>query len=222
MSSMVTKRREADQPAVSELRTSGILRLLLVACTVASATADKHVLLQPIHAGDATAAADPERAALTDLAKMTNVSGWVRSAYWLSSKPVCSWALVGCDMQGRVKTLSLSFNNLRGALPASLGDLRRLEAFDVEGNHLSGAVPSTLGALSGSLLQIGIGVSNTFGGDLPPSLCKVFEAIVRASPPHAALPCDLGGDNVFRCPLPCAEAALCGAKCSNSSRLGRR
>ena len=158
-----------------------------------------------------------ERHALMDFANSTNISGWVRSHKWQSAAPVCDWELVGCDGNGSVKTLSLSFNNLVGTLPTSIGALSRLEALDLEGNHMHGIVPKELGALDATLVQIGLGLSNQFGGALPPSLCPILSAIVQASPsPHAELPCDLGGTNLFTCPLPCAtEAALCGARCGH-------
>ena len=88
-------------------------------------------------AAPAASVVSAERSALLDLALATNLSGWVRSKGWLSDQSVCAWELVGCDDQGRVKTLSLSFNSMVGTLPASLGAaLTRLEALDVEGNHL--------------------------------------------------------------------------------------
>ena len=161
-----------------------------------------------------TSVASAERSALLDLALATNVSGWVRSKNWLSDQSVCAWELVGCDEQGRVKTLSLSFNSMVGTLPASLGAaLTRLEALDVEGNHLHGSVPSSLGQPA-TLVQIGLGVSNQFSGDLPETLCPTLRNIVQAAPPHVPLSCDLGGPNDWTCPLPCPEAALCGANCT--------
>ena len=63
-----------------------------------------------------------ERAALLELAAATNLSGWKRSRNWgLPGVPVCDWELVGCDAAGRVKLLTLDFNQLAGTLPRSLG-----------------------------------------------------------------------------------------------------
>eukprot|EP01052_Picozoa_sp_SAG31_P011149 SAG31_NODE_626_length_13460_cov_14.387517_4_plen_320_part_00 len=77
---------------------------------------------------------DPlERAALLELAEATNLSGWVRNKNW-GSGPICDWELVGCDASGRVKLLTLDFNNLVGTLPLSLGNaLTHLQDLDLEG-----------------------------------------------------------------------------------------
>jgi hypothetical protein len=79
-----------------------------------------------------------ERSALIELATATNMSGWVHSHRWLSDASICDWELVGCDGSGRVKLLTLDFNNLVGTLPESLGQLTRLEDLDLEFNSLTG------------------------------------------------------------------------------------
>lgn len=85
-----------------------------------------------------------ERAALIELATSTNMSGWVHSHKWLSDASICDWELVGCDSTGRVKLLTLDFNNLVGVLPESLGHLTRLQDLDLEFNSLSGTIdPAT-------------------------------------------------------------------------------
>ena len=157
------------------------------------------------------AAAGTERDALIHLAHATNVSEWVNSRGWLSDSSICAWQLVGCNEAGRVKTLSLSFNGLRGTLPPSVGNLAALEALDLEGNFLTGIVPSSLGGAA--LLQIGLGISNSFSGEFPAALCPTLEGIVSATPPQPHMPCDLGGTNLWRCPLPCKAASTCGARC---------
>ena len=152
------------------------------------------------------AESDAERAALIELARATNLGGWVHSHGWLSSASVCDWELVGCNGEGRVKLLTLDFNNLVGTLPESLGRLSALEDLDLEGNSLRGAIPSSLGGLNGSLLQLGLG-GNAFSGALPPSLCGL-DVVTGGSA------CDLSGSN-FSCPLPgCLGSSVCGATCA--------
>ena len=159
-----------------------------------------------------------EREALIDLAKATAFDGWVHNHGWLGSETisVCDWDLVGCDGEGRVKVLTLDFNNLKGHLPSTLGALSRLQDLDLEGNALLGELPPGLGALR-SLRQLGLGGGLThFNGTLPPDLCGPLGAIVGAArgrpAPNKAVPCDLSG-SIFTCPLPCAAAAACGATC---------
>ena len=147
-----------------------------------------------------------ERAALIELAHRTAVQNWTHHRGWLSSSSVCDWELVGCNGEGRVKLLTLDFNNLVGTLPESLGRLSALEDLDLEGNSLRGAIPSSLGGLNGSLLQLGLG-GNAFSGALPPSLCGL-DVVTGGSA------CDLSGSN-FSCPLPgCLGSSVCGATCA--------
>ena len=156
-----------------------------------------------------------ERQALTDLASSTRLSGWAHKMNWLDEqRSVCEWDLVGCDVDGFVKLLTLDFNNLTGTLPASLGTLQSLQDLDLEFNSLSGPVPSSLGGLS-SLVQLGLG-GNAFSGSLPAELCPVLSRIQSSRGPKK--PCDLSG-SVYSCPLPCPELAvsMCRANCSSSS-----
>lgn len=150
-----------------------------------------------------------ERAALVDLAKATSVEGWSHNSNWLNPDvSVCDWTLVGCNAQGRVKLLTLDFNNLTGSLPDSLGNLTFLEDLDLEYNSLAGPLPSTI-AKMGSLIQLGVG-GNSMTGPIPVEICSNLQRIIEGGDPP---PCDLSG-NAFDCPLPCDEAATCNAVCN--------
>lgn len=162
---------------------------------------------------------DLERSALIELGEATNVKTWVRNGNWLSNKSVCDWDLVGCDGDGRVKLLTLDFNNLTGGLPTSLGNLARLQDLDLEFNALTGVVPSSLGGLK-SLVQLGLG-HNQFSGLLPEELCSALIGVTQNG--NLAMPgCDLSG-NSYSCPLPCPElTALCNAKCDADGKVSDR
>lgn len=169
------------------------------------------LVFQTLHLAQATASAgaslallDAERAALMELAQRTRVQGWIHSKGWAGPGSVCSWELVGCDAEGHVKLLTLDFNNLDGELPASIGDLGRLQDLDLEGNSLRGDIPASIGRLSSSLLQLGLG-SNKFSGLLPSALCGVPAATVGPA-------CDLSGNN-FTCPLPACFGAGTKSHC---------
>lgn len=155
-----------------------------------------------VHCSDADNAL--ECAALVDLATGTVSKHWVFNKNWLSNVSICAWELVGCDASGRVKVLALSFNNMTGSLPASLGGLTELEDFDIEGNHISGSFPAILGADLTNLVELGIG-SNNFKGQAPDSLCTLRAARGPA--------CDASG-NQWACPLPPCLARNCGATCT--------
>jgi hypothetical protein len=66
--------------------------------------------------------------------------------------------------------LDLDENNLAGAIPNEIGQLRKLQSLNLEGNHLTGAIPSTLGQL-GNLEWLTL-FGNHFSGLLPDPLIQ--------------------------------------------------
>jgi Leucine-rich repeat (LRR) protein len=74
--------------------------------------------------------------------------------HWLSDKPLGEWAGVGTDDKGYVVSLSLR-HEIKGTLPAELGDLTYLRTLDIRGSggrfdrgSLEGGIPKELGNLS--------------------------------------------------------------------------
>ena len=74
--------------------------------------------LEPCH--------NPDRAALAALYHATGGPDWVDSANWLTEGPLGQWTGVRVDGAGRVISLNLPNNRMRGELPAELGDLENL------------------------------------------------------------------------------------------------
>ena len=145
--------------------------------------------------------ASSDCAALAELANRTQLHNWTYARGWLSDPNCCDWELVGCDTAGRVTLLALSFNGLRGVLPASIARLSALQDLDLEYNALTGPLPD-LSPLT-QLVQLGLG-GNAFTA-AHPSLCSL-----RATRGPA---CDLSG-NFFSCPLPdCNLDKTCQATC---------
>ena len=78
---------------------------------------------------------DPaECAALSDFAAALNYKGWKKARAWRTAASICTWHGVTCA-GGRVVGLSLGDNNLKGSLPASLGDLSRLATLVLDGQQ---------------------------------------------------------------------------------------
>ena len=78
---------------------------------------------------------DPaECAALSDFAAALNYKGWKKARAWRTAASICTWHGVTCA-GGRVVGLSLGDNNLKGSLPASLGDLSRLTTLVLDGQQ---------------------------------------------------------------------------------------
>jgi Leucine-rich repeat (LRR) protein len=71
---------------------------------------------------------------------------WLRQRAWLSDMPISSWAGVSVE-HDRVVGLLLPSNNLRGNLPAFLGQLTDIEILDMSFNELSGEIPAAITSL---------------------------------------------------------------------------
>ena len=82
--------------------------------------------------------------ALVDLYISTDSTNWTTK--WDLNVPLSGWSGVSLSL-GRVYRLSLSDNNLSGAIPASIGDLVNLDRLYLNDNDLT-AVPGELDSLS--------------------------------------------------------------------------
>jgi hypothetical protein len=87
-----------------------------------------------------------EEQALRTLYRQCGGETWLRREGWLHATDVCAWEGITCD-RGRVTSLSLPRNRLKGTLPTEIGLLAYLEALDLSGNALTGAVPAEMGHL---------------------------------------------------------------------------
>ncbi len=81
--------------------------------------------------------------ALAALYEATDGDNWKNNDNWLSRQPFSTWH----GATWRSRTLILSFNNLKGALPPELGKLARVTGLHLNDNGLTGQVPSELGNL---------------------------------------------------------------------------
>ena len=64
-----------------------------------------------------------------------------RSDNWLSDRPLSEWEGVHANRDGRVTTLDLGNNRVRGPLPAILGRLEHLQRLWLGFNALTGEIP---------------------------------------------------------------------------------
>ena len=87
-----------------------------------------------------------EKQILLDLHAATKPNGWIGK--WDPNAQPCpcihGWYGVSCDQYGHIEHLDLSFNNLRGALPKSLGGLPKLKTLKLHSNKLTGTLPPEL------------------------------------------------------------------------------
>jgi Leucine-rich repeat (LRR) protein len=109
----------------------------------------------------------PEREALFDLYKSTGGDNWVNNVNWLDPPGTeCSWDGVSCDeSEMHVVEISLSWNNLNGVIPNSIGNLQNLSSLYLENNQLS-SLPESFGELKN---LSGLDLSNNQLSSLPES-----------------------------------------------------
>ena len=123
-----------------------------------------------VHAQD-TGSATTDREALVALYNATDGTNWRNNTNWLSDKPLYTW--YGVDTGGgRVEFLHLNENNLRGTIPAALGNLSGLLSLRIDSNELTGAIPATLVNLK-SLKALRAGLNFGLSGSLPSGLAAL-------------------------------------------------
>ena len=111
-----------------------------------------------------------DRAALMALYNSTDGPRWTNNTNWGSTLPLDDWYNVNTDADGRVTYLALWDNNLRGTLPAELGNLDQLTELPLQDNYLTGSIPD-LGRLTNlTLLRMW---NNQLTGKIPASLSNL-------------------------------------------------
>ncbi len=101
-------------------------------------------------AGAHAAIPQSQRDALIALYQSTNGQEWVGKLNWLGAAGTeCDWYGVSCDdSDANIAGIELTFNNLKGTLPPSIGALTKLRVLNLSENHLSGAIPHEIGQLT--------------------------------------------------------------------------
>ena len=129
--------------------------------------------LKPIQAQTTTNLRTQDSLALVSLYNSTNGDEWRRRDNWLST-PLEDWHGVGVS-QGRVTSLTLTKDSLRGTLPAELGDLTALTYLDLSDNQIRGSIPASLGNLT-RLSRLYLH-RNQLSGEIPASIGSLEELV---------------------------------------------
>ena len=111
---------------------------------------------------------NPDLAALLAFYNATDGPNWISNDNWLSDAPIETWFGVDTDASGRVNTLSLGSNQLRGTIPPELGSLAHLRRLELADNDLSGGIPPEIGKLT-RLTYLNLG-PNRLVDPIPPEL----------------------------------------------------
>ena len=109
------------------------------------------------------------------------------------------------NVPNQLRELDLSENNITGTLPASIGQLSRLEVLSVRDNHISGTLPTTIGLL-GNLKSLEID-TNHMRGPLPSEMGELWDlrtCQITAESPWLNYP-----ENYFDCIVPDFFPSVC-------------
>lgn len=105
--------------------------------------------------------------ALVAIYNSTDGPNWYYRNNWLTGR-VSSWQNVDV-INGRVLHLNLNDNNLKGTIPAEIGNLTYLTNLGISGNYkLTGLIPLSIGQLT-NLINLSLG-SNSLSGVIPSEL----------------------------------------------------
>ena len=112
-----------------------------------------------------------DRAALVALYDATGGTNWTNSSNWKSDSHLSQWHGVRTDASGRVTSLMLEKNGLRGSLPQELGNLTQLQDLQLGFNELTGTLPPQLSNLT-NLHTITLN-GNRLSGTIPRELGRL-------------------------------------------------
>ena len=130
-----------------------------------------------------------ERAVLMEIFNQTDGHNWRKSTHWgNNSVPHCFWYGITCDQTNSyIISITLTTNNLVGALPRSLWKLRNLQGLCVSNNNrLLGNLFEILSANMTTLLRLDLAF-NKLSGEIPAEILPKMESLVKVQ-----LCCQLG------------------------------
>ena len=117
-----------------------------------------------------------ERMALTELFERTGGGAWENAAGWNTDADLASWYGVTVE-DGRVHSLLLANNGLKGSLPTGIVTLTALGQLDLSDNDLTGSLPWDIGYMS-SLTTLHLGSNAGLDGLLPFSMVQMARLAV--------------------------------------------
>ena len=130
-----------------------------------------------------------ERAVLMEIFDQTDGHNWRKSTHWgNNSVPHCFWYGITCDQTNSyIISITLTTNNLVGALPRSLWKLRNLQGLCVgNNNRLLGNLFEILSTNMTTLLRLDLAF-NKLSGEIPAEILPKMESLVKVQ-----LCCQLG------------------------------
>ncbi|WP_428277985.1 hypothetical protein [Candidatus Palauibacter sp.] len=117
-----------------------------------------------------------ERMALAELFNTTGGETWGNARGWNTDADLESWYGVAVE-EGRVRSLLLADNGLRGSFPTAIVTLSELEQLDLSNNDLTGGLPVDVGYMS-SLTTLLLTGNASLDGLLPGSMVRMTQLAV--------------------------------------------
>ena len=129
--------------------------------------------------------------ALVDLYNSTSGNNWINNSNWLNG-PVSSW--YGVTMvDGHVTSVALSYNNLKGPLPSTIGEMSKLTVLLLHNNKIFGKIPSQIGDLI-YLEKLSLN-NNQLSGEIPKeigNLRKLVNLLINNNQLSGNIPFEIG------------------------------
>jgi Leucine-rich repeat (LRR) protein len=109
----------------------------------------------------------PDFIGLMSLYSSTKGSGWHKKNGWKEGAAgnncdPCSWEGIDCNSDGRVVSLGLINNNLKGSLPSEIDQLTELQYLALSSNNIGGQLPETIFNLT-QLKELKLASNNFYG-----------------------------------------------------------
>lgn len=109
-----------------------------------------------------------EKQALIDLYHSTEGENWINT--WDINEPVTTWQGVTVE-NNTITELRLMFNNIKGELPETIGNLKNLRILEMSFNKINGDLPTTLRNLN--KLEVLAFNGNEITGTIPASIGEI-------------------------------------------------
>ncbi len=159
----------SDNPSVASVDNRGLVTAQMTGTTDLTVTSASVSVTVVVSVGEVSS----DRASLVHFYHATDGPNWQYNTNWLTNEPLDQWHGISVDSAGRVVSIWLNRNNLKGHIPAALASLDHLEILGLAHNELSGQIPTALGNLS-VLQSLNLSI-NQFSGGIPSSLGRLSE-----------------------------------------------
>ena len=162
----------SGNPSVASVDNRGLVTAQMTGTSDLTVTSASVTVTVVVSVGEVST----DRASLVHFYHATDGPNWTDNTNWLTDEPLNQWHGISVDSAGRVESIWLNRNALKGHIPATLASLVHLERLSLAHNEFSGAIPAELGNLT-KLQRLNLSI-NQFSGGIPSSLGRLSELSV--------------------------------------------